>query len=332
MRDFALPPYFHPTTVCVVDDNEPFLTSLDLELPPGMASRVFTDPHKALTFLQTPIDLPALMDRCFSMQLQSGSRALIELDLSLIEQEINFPDRFRRNSVLLVDYSMPRMDGLELCAALDDALIRRALLTGVADEKLAVQAFNAGLIHRYIPKHLINPLSVIVGFIEELQREYFSQYTARLKSVLSINPPRFLIDPVIARYVRNLMRRERLIEYYLVSDPPGLLLLNSSGRLWRLALLNREQVREQVVFARSRGAPADVIAQLDSGNFLGFFCGTDPDDDFSADAYPWQELVFPAVTLVGATGSWQIALWRDAVSDIDFDPAGASYDTYTRSL
>jgi len=75
-----------------------------------------------------------------------------------------------------------------------------------------------------------------------------------------------------------------------------------------------------------------VIDQLESEKALGFFCGTDPDDDFAADAYPWQELVFPSVTLAGATGTWQIALWRDAVSDIDFDPAGASYDTYTRSL
>ena len=37
MNEFALAPYFHPTTICFVDDNESFLHSLDLELPGSWA-------------------------------------------------------------------------------------------------------------------------------------------------------------------------------------------------------------------------------------------------------------------------------------------------------
>ena len=49
-----LAPYFHPTTVCFVDDNESFLRSLDLQLPVGWAYKSFTDPLIALDFLQQP--------------------------------------------------------------------------------------------------------------------------------------------------------------------------------------------------------------------------------------------------------------------------------------
>lgn len=332
MSDFALAPYFHPTTICILDDNESFLRSLDLELPGSWAFRTFSDPKIALEFLSQPCTLPPLMDRCFSMQIQAGSHAVIDLDLGLIEQEINYVERFNRNAVVLVDYSMPDMNGLQFCRELEDPFIRKALLTGVADEKVAVEAFNAGLIHRYIPKHVQDPIEVIKAFVVDMQQEYFSQYTARLKTTLAINPPRFLIEPAIARYVHKLMRREHLIEYYLVNDPPGLLLLNSAGRLWRLALMTADQARQQAEFARAGGAPGPVVDRLARGRSLGFFCGSDPDDEFSAEGYPWRDLVFPAQTLTGSNDTWHVAVWKDAVADIDFDPASASYDAYCRTL
>jgi len=196
------------------------------------------------------------------MQRQAGATALIELDLNLIEQEINHGDRFRRNSVVVVDYSMPAVNGLEFCAALDDPYIRKAMLTGVADEKVAVAAFNAGLIHRFIPKHTVNAIGVIRNFVEELQREYFNQYTARLKTALAIDPPGFLIDTAVAAHVESLMRAEGLIEYYLADDPPGLMLLNSAGGIYRLAVQTPEEQRAQAEFARAHGAPASIVARL----------------------------------------------------------------------
>ena len=151
MTNITLSPYFHPTTVCFVDDNESFLNSLDLELPTDWAYRTFVDPVEALAFLnETPPRVP-LAERCFSAD--EGNHSVIHVDLNLIEQEINYCERFRRISVVIVDYSMPSINGLDFCAQLIDPHIRKVMLTGVADEKIAVQAFNAGLIHRFIPKN-----------------------------------------------------------------------------------------------------------------------------------------------------------------------------------
>lgn len=96
MTEFALAPYFHPTTVVFIDDNESFLRSLDLELPGGWACKTFTDPTIALEFVQRQPTLPPLMDRCFTLQRRSPSEVLIHLDLNLIEQEINHRERFAR--------------------------------------------------------------------------------------------------------------------------------------------------------------------------------------------------------------------------------------------
>ena len=168
----VLAPYSHPTTVCVVDDNQSFVDSLSFELPSDWACQTFTDPFAARDYINTKPALPALADRCMSADLSSASTT-IHLDLSLIEQEINHVERFRRISVVVVDYAMPSLNGLELCAQVVDPDVRKIMLTGVADEKLAVEAFNAGLIHRFVPKQSGDAIGVAINYMADLRRDYF---------------------------------------------------------------------------------------------------------------------------------------------------------------
>ena len=106
-RPFRLAPYFHPTTFCIVDDNERFLRSLELEMPPRLSFRAFSSTEPALEYVNEPIELRPLVDRCFSYERGESGRSVIRFDRGLIEQEISNPDRFRRLSVALVDFAMP---------------------------------------------------------------------------------------------------------------------------------------------------------------------------------------------------------------------------------
>jgi CheY-like chemotaxis protein len=332
MTDFALAPYFHPTTICFLDDNESFLQSLDLELPGTWACRNFTDPIAALEYFRRPVPLPPLMDRCFSLHREDRSRAVIHLDLDMIEQEISHVHRFHRNSVLVVDYAMPSMNGLRFCAEVTDPYVRKAMLTGVADEKIAVEAFNAGLIHRFIPKQTADPVELVRSFVTELLNEYFNQYTARLKTALAIDPPGFLTDRTLAAYIERLMEKEGLVEYYLVEDPPGLMMLKANGEIWRIAILDDTDLADQAALARASAAPAEVQQQLDAGQAVAFLTGLSPRDHFGDEAFPWKEQMRPATRIDGDRTRWTVATWRNAPAAVDFDPATASYDAYLRSL
>lgn len=331
MSRLTLSPYFHPTTIVLVDDNEAFLRSLILEMPPHIAFQGFTSPEAALDFLHQPIGLAPLVDRCFTLERTRPDHALIHLDLGLIEQEINYLQRFRRVSVLLVDYAMPSVNGLQFCEQVTDRYARRALLTGVADEKLAVEAFNAGLIHRFIPKHKAQSVEALIAFMAELEREYFHQYLDRLTSALAIDPPAFLVDPAIAVLVQRLLHEERLAEYYLVDDPPGLLMLRADGSAVRLLLLDEAEQHRQVEFARRFGAPQPIRHGLASGELAGLFSGDSPEDYFGDESYPWEERVVPARRLDGRR-TWRVGLVRDAATDVDFDPAQCCYDAYLATV
>ena len=331
MTKISLSPYFHPTTICLVDDNESFLRSLTLELPRTWACQTFTDPDEALRYLNEPPALAPLVDRCFRLDAPSQSEALIHLDLGLIEQEINQPERFRRVSVVVADYAMPSMNGLELCRGINDPYIKKAMLTGVADEKVAVEAFNAGLINRFIPKHGTNATRTALNYIDELQNEYFTQYTARLRDTLSIDPPGFLVDPAIASSVEQLMRDERLVEYYLVNDPPGFMLLRSNGSMMRLLILNADDMAAQLAFARKHNAPADILDAIGNKRAAGLFAGDSPADYFGPEPYPWQDNLV-ALSVIAGTEDWHIGVVTDAPTDIDFDPQRSAYDAYLSSL
>jgi CheY-like chemotaxis protein len=331
MTKILLSPYFHPTTICLVDDNESFLRSLSLELPPAWACQTFTDPVAALAFLNETPALAPLVDRCFTLDPPSDSEALIHLDLNQIEQEINQPERFRRVSVVVADYAMPSMNGLDLCRNITDPYIKKAMLTGVADEKLAVEAFNAGLINRFIPKHGANATRATLAYIDELQKEYFNQYTARLRNTLAIDPPGFLVDPAIAQWVEQLMRKERLVEYYLLDDPPGFMLLRSNGSMLRLLILNADDMAAQLTFVKQHNAPPAVIDALTRRQAAGLFTGDSPAHYYGAEPYPWQDNLVPVSTVTGVE-EWSIGIVPDAPADIDFDPQRSAYDAYLASL
>ena len=327
----SLPPYFHPTTVCLVDDNEAFLRSLSLEMPEDLAFRGFTDPQEALERVNRRQELAPLVDRCFTLERQAGSDPVIHLDLGIIEQEINHRERFERVSVMLVDYAMPSLDGIQFCAAVTDPYVRKALLTGVADEKLAVQAFNAGLIHRFIQKQTATAVEQLVGFIRELQLAYFAQYTARLQIALALDPPGFLVDPAIAGRVQRLMAEEDLVEYYLVNDPPGFLMLRADGSVVRLVVAEEREQQAQAELARRHGAPRRITRGLESGRLMALLSGESPEDYFGADPFPWRDSVAAAERVQGIR-AWHVAVFQDPATDIDFDPELCSYDAYLRGL
>lgn len=326
MPEFVLSPFYHPTTIVLVDDNQTFLDSLELDLDNACGLRTFTQPEDALEYLNQPPISPPLADRCFVLDYQADHGPTIHLDLNVLEQEVTRIDRFSRNAVLVVDYAMPSMDGLELCARLTDPYLMKAMLTGVADEKIAVMAFNAGLIDRFVPKHGPMAIRDISRFVNELQVSHFNQHSARLRSNLAINPPEFLIDHSIADFVQALMQREQLVEYYLVGEPDGLLLLSSAGSMFRLLVLDETAMDTQLAYAQAHKAPDAVLQRLSTRQNICYFWDR-PENYFGEEQYPWAEHLLEVHPVQGRK-QWYLAVAEDPPIDVDFDPQQSSFDTF----
>ncbi len=318
----ALPAYYHPTTICFIDDNQSFLSSLRMDMPDDIPCLTFSSPEEALAAVNTPPPLTPLADRCFSLDI-SSSQPVIEFNMGALEQEIQQIARFQRLSVLLVDYAMPTMNGLEFCAMVEDKDIKIALLTGVADEKTAVAAFNDGLIDRYIPKSVITSVRGVLPHIESLQRAYFTQYNVRLNANLALDPPRFMTADALAPIFSRIVEDHGIVEYYLARDPWGYLMLRADGSMIRMVVLSAAEQREQLALAEAHDAPQDLIAELAAGSSV-LNAYEHPADYHGEDPYPWRENLLAAEIV----DDWAVGIDTAPPVDIDFDAGRTSFNQF----
>ena len=329
-RPDVLPPYYHPTTVCFLDDNYSFLQALAAAAPDDLHHISFLSPEEALDVVNRPHRLPSLANRCFSPDHSEPGDPVMRLDLRSLAQEIKEVDRFARISVLLVDYAMPTMSGLDFCELIADPEIKRGLLTGVADEKTAVAAFNRGLIHRYIPKASLMGDESLFEHIEILQMAYFDQYRRELLSNFNFPPPEFITDPVVHDAFYATIEHHDVVEYYLIGEPLGYLMLRSDGSMVRFIAQHEAQLADQMQHAKAYGAPEHVLARLSSGDYIGYF-DENPEDYLGHEPYPWDEMLVPATRLDGKR-TWFVAATENPPADVDFDPAVCSYDSFLASV
>lgn len=244
---FHLPPYSYPTTVATVDDDPHFLESLAFSLGRGVRCEAFEHPATALEALRdrdgsrragrliAPLDATDLAD----LPGDWTDRG-VRLRCSQIVQVARNPARQLDVCAVIADYDMPGMDGVSFFRALHPSKAKRILLTGKADERIAVAAFNDGLIDLFLQKHDPDIRLRLHDVITNAPADYFQRVTEPL--VPFFTSESFLCDPCFADYARGLFRQHRVIEHYLLHRPSGLLCFDRDGDGWLLLVQSLEEV------------------------------------------------------------------------------------------
>jgi CheY-like chemotaxis protein len=327
MTDQPILPYFHPSTIVIVDDNALFLHTLDLRMPAESSYQLFHDARVALDRVNQRTTLAPIADR-FLAGVVAGKpapEAHLSFELVFVEEEIKYSDRFSRASVVIVDYSMPEMTGLEFCAGIRDPAVKKVLLTGVADEKVAVKAFNDGVIDRFLPKQGDGALDEIVRCAVDMQRSYFVDQQRVLMETLSLSPAEFLDQPSILEAFAAIRTRLHIVEHYVVDNPPGLLLFSSEGNMYRWVVMSEQELAAQAERASRSGAPQDVVGDLSAGTCIGDFHDLENGD---IGSYAWKANVHRSAWLEGRHQRWATALIADPSIDVDFDPKESAFGAF----
>ena len=278
MQQFSIPTCYFPSTALFLDDSHEFLLNFVLQLDEGVAYRLFDAPRKALDYIHNKrCALDLARKHCLSEYTAAKNCPLtnqnhtINLDLAAIYAEVYNPHRFSEISVIVVDYAMPGMDGLEFCRRMENSNIKKILLTGQADEKLAIQAFNEGLIHRYIKKSDVNAAQLITKSIYDLQLQYFQAMSDMVVRMLSVTPPRCLYDKKFAQFFHQLCEDNKIIEYYMVDHSGSFFMLDDDANVSFLIVKSEADLQSHYDLALANGASADVLEQLAKGEKIPGF-------------------------------------------------------------
>ncbi|MGO4328826.1 two-component system response regulator [Cupriavidus sp. 2TAF22] len=299
-QDRNLSVFHHPILTVLVDDSKSFIDSLAFQMDPSRPVVTFTDPREALQWIR---DTYARFTGFLPVRVTHDDltflteRRTVQLDIDRIYRQIHDINRYVQPGVIVVDYSMPQMNGLEFCQALQDLPCKTILLTGTADESIAVQGFNHGLIDRYVKKHDSNMVERLDQEIDALQQQYFATLSRTLRDLLTRHSFSFLSDPVICDRVRQITARYGFVEYYLYPNPAGILMLTAQGHATLMVIETRAGLMNQVESAEAYDAPAALIEGLREGRIVPFFW---PGNGMYTPAcIDWEQYCLPAEHCAG---------------------------------
>ena len=130
----SLCPFYYPTTAILIDDDGDFLANLSLHLNSGTAYQLYSLPRLALSDINRVGTHKPLYQRCLSpyrdyadnLPFHSAQHVFV-LDLGNIRTEVYNAQRFSEISVVVVDYDMPGMNGLEVCDSIENPYVKKVL-------------------------------------------------------------------------------------------------------------------------------------------------------------------------------------------------------------
>jgi CheY-like chemotaxis protein len=322
-------PYRYPTTVVLLDDDAQFLKSFSYRFRRDLLCRPFHKPAAAIEHIrQSASRIPRHAPGLVVHPASFGEGGLDFTDQSIafrvtaIQDLINDPARFAEVSVAIIDYDMPGLNGIEVCRRIADLPVKKLMLTGKADEKLATAAFNEGLIDRFMIKQEDGLTDGIVPAVAQLQTRYFKNASLALEGILALQDSAFILDPAIDRFLGEVLRRERAVEYYLSAKPPGILMLRADGTPC-LVLVQDEPALAACdeILAEEPGFPEPLrhgLSRRDSQIWLPL--------DFSIGPEAWQPYLQPAVRV----GRWYCSVVEGPHPLATLPPGILSYDSWRR--
>lgn len=259
-----LPIYAHPTLTVLVDDGSSFLR--------GLPAR----PHARKTFHQADAALAWLMQspRHARAPLRVNHdlpACSITVDVEGIFRISSQRERFAVPSVLVVDFYMPHMNGLDFCRALQYLPCKKILLVNAAEERLAIEAMHDGLIDRYLCKQDADAAQQLERQIAHMQQAWFLDQERVAHDLLAMHEYSFLQCPRVAEVVRQLYQRHGFVEHYIFPQPNGILLIDGEGEARLMVVETEAGMQAQYEIARDSGAPRPLLQALEQRQVLPFF-------------------------------------------------------------
>lgn len=258
--------YRRPGSVVFLDDDPDYLEMLAMVLPRHWNVRLHLRPGRCIHSLlrELPLwEIDAWNQQLLVDQWRQGK--------PLIPQILGYwarsPNRYALTRVCVVDFSMPGMDGLQVLGELAEWQGARILLTGQADEQVAVRAFNRGLIDQFIPKHLPDIAKRLVGALELLLATPNARHAQIWRA--TFRPEQHeLLRPAHVQQALHEFATARWVEHVAIGEPFGILGIDEEGQPSWLQLETREGLAALAELAELEGVDAQGIADIRAGRKL----------------------------------------------------------------
>ena len=263
---FAL--YRCPRGVVFLDDDRDYVEMLGEVMPADWYVRLVLQPVACIDLLQQEIPVREADAWVHQEIINRWHEGALLIPQILQYWREDGAARFALAEVCVVDYAMPAMSGLRVLGELARWPGSRILLTGRADEQLAVSAFNRGLINQFISKQSPDIRLRLTNAIKGLRDQADERHQQIWRATLSPRQHALLCDPLVSAELHSLLRRQGWIEHVVIGAPFGMLALNARGDASWLQLELADNLQELADMALSQGWDASLVQDIRNGDKL----------------------------------------------------------------
>ena len=258
------PLYHRPNSLVFLDDDASYLEMLALVMPNDWGVRFFTHVDDCLAHFAHQHALWET-DVWHHQQLVEHWRAGKPLIPSIFEYWTANHHRYGLSQSCVVDYAMPAMTGIEFLKKLPVFPASRVLLTGKADEQIAIAAFNEGLISKFVPKQHPDIGRHLTAILSEQHQRPMDFYEAIWRSALKKEQYAAVHEPTVQLALHNWAREKKWVEYVVLPAPFGILALDTYANAHWLQLELRSDLSSAADLAQSTGQSSAVVQKIRQG-------------------------------------------------------------------
>lgn len=262
------------TNMLLVDDDSYLLRDLCDFLPKSHSFKTFTNPIAGLNYVKT---LP---------QAKAGEKEFLFNDFKSAKFE-------SMTSVIVVDYSMEPINGLEFCEKLDNTTAKRIMLTSHATKDLAIQAFNNKLIDVFLLKTESDMLDNLAKAINKCTIDFFKDISVGIEGFNSKHNP--LSCSHFSQFFLDFCISNKIQSHCCFHDFYNILLKDIHGKEIFMAIYDNEHLEDLLCSEQAESAELHVIDQIK--NRQAAPCFKDTGRALIPDGAAWGKLMVPLTSV-----------------------------------
>jgi CheY-like chemotaxis protein len=229
----------------LVDDNRSLLDHLSLILEPNLSFKLHDQPEAALLELQSQFALlpfnAEFIQKCHA-ELDDENNVNININFKAIRDLVSNPHRFAYVTSLIIDYSMPKLTGLEFCNRILETSITKIMLTGEAGPMLAIDAFNKNIIDRFIIKSDPDMQLQLKKYITSAQWDFFIKQSEHIMAILKAQPDCALFEPAYQTLIKDYFVSHYPCEFYLLDQTGSFLFIDWKGKMSWVIIKSKQEL------------------------------------------------------------------------------------------